>query len=151
MVLVRVPPLRAFQIFTEETDLWWRRGPRFRFGGARRGVLSFEPGEGGRLFERYDEGGPAFEVGKVLAWRPGEQLRFEWRLPNFAPAERTEVDVRFEQVEAGTRVTVEHRGWSTLRPDHPVRHGQSVSAFIARSGAFWGDLLTALRLHATAR
>ena len=24
---VAVPPARAFEIFTRETDLWWRRGP----------------------------------------------------------------------------------------------------------------------------
>ena len=43
-VFVAVSPDRAFSVFTRETDLWWRRGPRFRFGGARRGTLTFEPG-----------------------------------------------------------------------------------------------------------
>jgi hypothetical protein len=27
---VAVPPEEAFDIFTREIDLWWRRGPRFR-------------------------------------------------------------------------------------------------------------------------
>ena len=39
---VAVDPQTAFDVFTRETDLWWRRGPRYRFGGARPGTLMFE-------------------------------------------------------------------------------------------------------------
>ena len=46
---VAVEPLETFEVFTSEIDLWWGRGPRFRFGGKRRGTLTFEPGVGGRL------------------------------------------------------------------------------------------------------
>jgi hypothetical protein len=63
---------------------------------------------------------------------PREEL--EWRLTNFAPGERTEVEVLFEPDEDGTRVTVEHRAWSALRPDHPARHGQDAPAFLAGWG-----------------
>jgi uncharacterized protein YndB with AHSA1/START domain len=138
----------VFAAFTAETDLWWRRGPRFRFAGKRRGTLSFEPGVGGRLFEAFsDDPGDVVEVGRVLAWDPGARLVVEWRLTNFAPGERTEVEVSFEPVDGGTRVTVEHRGWSTLRADHPARHGETPSAHVARIGIWWGDLMSALRAH----
>jgi uncharacterized protein YndB with AHSA1/START domain len=138
----------VFDVFTAETDLWWQRGARFRFGGKRRGTLAFEPGVGGRLFEAFsDEPGDVFEVGKVLVWEPGARLVFEWRLTNFAPGERTEVEVVFAPEDHGTRVTIEHRGWSAIRPDHPARHGEEAAAFIARIGMWWGNLATALRRH----
>jgi hypothetical protein len=48
-------------------------------------------------------------------------------------------------------VTVEHRGWSSLRPDHPARHGLPGPAFSRVLGMFWGDLMTALREHVATR
>jgi uncharacterized protein YndB with AHSA1/START domain len=146
---VAAAPERAFAVFTGETDLWWRRGPRFRFGGARRGTLSFEPGAGGRLFEAFsDAPADVFEVGKILVWEPGARLVFEWRLTNFAPGERTEVEILFEPTGEGTRVTLEHRGWSALRADHPARHGLPPSEHVARVGTWWGELLLCMRGHA---
>ena len=146
---VAVDPLDAFEVFTEETELWWRRGPRFRFGGKRRGTLTFEPGPGGRLFEAFsDAPTDVFEVGRVLVWEPGARLVMEWRLTNFAPGERTEVEVRFEPTNGGTMVTVEHRGWSALREDHPARHGESGAILVARIGEWWGALLLAMRTRA---
>ena len=151
MVTVDVPPADAFDVFTRETDLWWRHGPRYRMAGRHPGVLSFEPRAGGRLFEQYDSpAGPrAHDIGTILIWEPPTRLVFEWRNANFAPAERTEVEVRFEPTRRGTRVTVEHRGWSTIRPDHPARHGHPPATFLAELGTWWADLLTSLREHAT--
>jgi hypothetical protein len=51
-VSVHVTPDDAFDIFTQEIDLWWREGPRYRIAGRRRGQLSFEAGVGGRLPRR---------------------------------------------------------------------------------------------------
>lgn len=151
-VFVRVPVDVAFAVFTEETDLWWKRGPRFRHSGRTPGVLQFEPGVGGRLFEQL-EGPPArvIEVGRNLVWDPPGRIVFEWRNANFAPDERTEVEITFEAHEDGTKVTLEHRGWSALRPDHPARHGKQGNEFAAMIGMFWGELLTALREHAAVR
>jgi uncharacterized protein YndB with AHSA1/START domain len=152
-VVVAVEPAVAFAVFTEETDLWWRRGPAYRIGGSRPGVMTFEPRAGGRLFEAYESGdGPrAHEIGVVLVWEPPRRLVFEWRNANFAPAERTEVEVRFEPSSRGTRVTIEHRGWAALRPDHPARHGLDVPAFVAMIGTWWGELMTSMRQHAASR
>ncbi len=145
---VAVDPADAFDVFTREIDLWWKRGPRWRFGGARRGTLTFEPGAGGRLFEAFDDG-PAdvFEVGRVQVWEPGARLVFEWKIRNFAPGEKTEVEVLFERVDGGTQVTLEHRGWAALRKDHPVRHGMFGQAFTDSIGMWWGDLLVGMRAH----
>jgi uncharacterized protein YndB with AHSA1/START domain len=149
-----VAPTEAFRVFTEEIDLWWRRGRRFRNAPGERGIVCIEPGVGGRLFESYagERGERVVETGRVLAWEPPQRLVFEWRAINFAPHERTEVEVRFEPTaRGGTRVTVVHRGFAALRPDHPVRHGQAAAAFIRTMGMWWGDLLTALRLRTEGR
>lgn len=144
---VAVSPLDAFEVFTEETDLWWGKGPRYRGPQHPNGTLRFDPpGPGGRLVETFEE--DVFEIGRVLVWEPGARLVFQWRARNFAPGEITEVDVRFEPTFGGTRVVLEHRGWDAIRPDHPARHGQDGPATVARIGLWWGDLVTRLRLHA---
>ena len=87
------------------------------------------------------------EIGRVLAWEPPRRFVFNWRAANFAPAEHTEVEVLFEPAEHGTRVTVTHSGFASLRPDHPVRHGKSGPAFSRELGMWWADLLRAWQRH----
>jgi hypothetical protein len=89
-VSVAVPQAVAFEVFTREIDLWWRRGPRFRFG-RRPGTLSFEPSLGGRLFESFpsDSGTYVQDVGRITAWEPPARLVFTWRNVNFVDDEST--------------------------------------------------------------
>jgi uncharacterized protein YndB with AHSA1/START domain len=153
-VRVEVEPAEAFRVFTREIDLWWRRGARYRASGAATGgILHLEPHLGGRLLESYDSpAGPhVMETGRVTAWEPPARLVLEWRGVNFAPDEATEVEVVFEPSGGATLVTLTHRGWSRIRPDHPARHGLETAAFVRMLGLFWGDLLTSLREHAGAR
>jgi uncharacterized protein YndB with AHSA1/START domain len=145
---VDVSPQVAFEVFTDEVDLWWRRGPRFRGGGADSELSFQQDARGRRLIERGRDG--VFELGRVLVWEPGARLVLEYRLRNFAPEERTEVEVRFEQRGTGTRVVLEHRGWETLRGDHPARHGLSGEAFGSMIGRHWGDIITTFRQYAAA-
>jgi uncharacterized protein YndB with AHSA1/START domain len=149
-ITIAVEPAVAFRVFTEETDLWWQRGPAYRAGGRNPGTLCFEPRSGGRLFESFKapDGEQLVEFGRITVWDPPSLLMFEWRSVTFAPGERTEVEVRFEPIATGTRVTVIHRGWAALRPDHPVRHGQPAPAFIGNLGMWWTRLLKALREQA---
>jgi uncharacterized protein YndB with AHSA1/START domain len=148
--VVAVEPEVAFTVFTDEIDLWWRRGPRFRWRPERPGTLRFEGEAGGRLVEVTDDAtGEGFEVGRILAWKPGERLVFEFRALSFEPGQCTEVEVRFEAVSSGTRVSVEHRGWDSLPADHPARHGLSGPAFADMMGAWWADLLVAARRQAS--
>ena len=148
-VLVEVPPAEAFRVFTEEIDAWWRRGLRYRLG-KQRSVVHLEPKLGGRLFESFEttQGSRVVETGRVTTWQPPERLVLEWRAVNFAPHERTEVEVLFERSPSGTLVTVCHRGWSQIRPDHPVRHGRDAPTFLRSMGLWWGDLMTSLRERA---
>ncbi|MFL6605336.1 MAG: SRPBCC domain-containing protein [Steroidobacteraceae bacterium] len=145
-VSVAVTQATAFDVFTREIDLWWRRGPRFRFG-RRPGLLSFEPALGGRLFESFpsESGTHVIEVGRVTVWEPPSRLVFTWRNVNFADDESTEVEVLFAPTQTGTLVTVQHRGWGALRGDHPARHGLEGAAFSRMIGMWWGELMTGLR------
>lgn len=147
--VVRADARTAFEVFTEETDTWWRRSPRFRFRRAY-GSLRFEPGVGGRLVETFPDG-DSWEVGEVTAWEPGVRLAFDWRLSNFAEDESTRVEITFEAIEHGTRVVVAHHGLLALRKDHPARHGQDDEPYAARSGMWWGELLAGLREHVERR
>jgi len=145
-VLVNLPPSEAFRIFTEEIDAWWRAGLKYRLGSGR-SVLHLECRLGGRLFESFQtaSGQQVHETGRVLHWEPPRLLLLEWRAVNFAPEEKTEVEVQFEPSPSGTRVTVRHRGWAEIRADHPVRHGQDSSAFVRAMGSWWGGLMASLR------
>jgi uncharacterized protein YndB with AHSA1/START domain len=149
-VVVAVPPEAAFRIFTEEIDQWWRRGLRYRVAGTRRGIIHMEPHVGGRLFESFDTGSETkiVETGRVTAWEPPSRLAFDWRAANFASGEITEVEVTFQKSSTNTLVTVTHRGWSRIRPDHPARHGLEATVFIRKMGLWWGDLMSSLREHA---
>jgi len=60
---------------------------------------------------------------RVRVWEPGARLVFAFRAHNFVPGQVTEVEIRFEPELDGTRVTLEHRGWSQIAPEHPARHG----------------------------
>lgn len=152
-ITVEVLPAVAFAVFTEEIDQWWRRGQRFRAASETRGMIHMEAGVGGRLLETFETnaGTRVIETGRVTVWEPPARLEFEWRAANFAPGETTTVEVKFQAVGDSTLVTVVHRGWSSLRADHPVRHGLDGRGFLRMKGLWWGDLMTSLRQHLVTR
>lgn len=145
-VLVDATPADAFDIFTQEVDSWWRRGPKYRFRGKRTGTMRFEPGIGGRLIEVYDDAArDLYEVGRILAWEPGARLAFEWRGPNYRPGQATRVEVRFTAAAQGTRVVVEHSGWESLPAGHPARHGMDDVPFLHSMAGWWQEQLASLK------
>lgn len=100
-VTVGVDPSRAFGAFTDEIDSWWVRGPINFFDAARAVAMRIEPGVGGRVLEIYDDArGDALELGRITVWAPGVQLTYR------SLVDDTEVDVRFDAVQGGTRVSV---------------------------------------------
>lgn len=124
--IVAAPPDEAFTIFTTEVDAWWRRSPRYRRGAAA-SVVQFADDH---LVEVTENG--AVDLARVLAWEPGRRLALEWldsQRPDWAG---TSIEVGFEPIGTGTRVTLVHRGWVG------IRHGDAQSSVI---GLWWGDLL----------
>jgi uncharacterized glyoxalase superfamily protein PhnB len=100
-VQVAVEPMTAFTAFTDEIDAWWVRGPINFFDSGRAVAMRIEPGVGGRVLEVYDEArGDVLELGRITAWEPGAQLTYR------SLVDDTQVDVRFDAVEGGTRVSV---------------------------------------------
>jgi uncharacterized protein YndB with AHSA1/START domain len=152
-VAVAVPRDFAFELFTQEIDRWWRHGRKYRQSATRSSLIRLEPKLGGRLFESFEQGGnpQTWEVGRVIIWEPPERLAFTWSNANFSAVEQTEVDVRFESTRSGALITVTHRGFSTLREDHPARHGLPAPEFLRMIGLWWGEQLTALRRLSTER
>lgn len=152
-VYVAVEVEDAFEVFTAEIDLWWRHGKKFRIAGKHPGRIVFEPRLGGRLFEtaRLPTGEQTWQVGTVVEWEPPRRISLEWRNVNFAPNERTLVEVTFTPMGEGTLVRVEHHGWSALPDDHPARHGLAGADFSRMIGMWWGDLMTSLREHAASK
>lgn len=140
---VRATPAEAFELFTRDIALWWRSSPLFRFTPRDGGVLSFEPGEGGRFIETLPSG-TVFVIGRIAVWRPGEKLVFGWRQATFAKDQNTQVEVRFEALGDETRITVEHKGWDSVPQAHVARHTMSDLMFLRRHGEYWRALLAAM-------
>ena len=116
-VKVAVEPATAFRVFTEEIGAWYRGGAHSWNDPARAVGIRFEPGVGGRWIEVWDtETGEGFELGRVTVWDPGRRLVVSFRAFDLPPEPRTEIEVTFEPIEDGTKVTLEHRGLDLLPP-----------------------------------
>lgn len=139
---VMATPERAFATFVEEIGQWWRPSPLFETT-PRPGVLSFEPGEGGRLIETR-AGGKAFEIGRIQVWEPPNRLVFSWRQASFPLDLHTEVEVSFESVGEETRVSVEHRGFDRVPSDSAARHRFPDELLLMRLADFWRAQLAAV-------
>ena len=137
---VAASPARAFEVFTGQIGLWWRPNLVFRFTPRDPGVLSFEPGEGGRLIETLANG-KVFEIGRIRVWSPPSRLVVGWRQATFAPGQDTQVEVRFEAVGEETRVTVEHTGWDSVPAGHVARHAFPDAVLMRRHAEWWQALL----------
>jgi uncharacterized protein YndB with AHSA1/START domain len=113
-VEVPVDPATAFEVFTDEIDTWYQRGPHSWMHPDRAVGIRIEPGVGGRVLELHDaEGSDGFAFGRITAWEPGTRFVFT-DLISSTPPDLTEVEVRFETAGKGTRVTLEHRGLDLL-------------------------------------
>ena len=137
-----VDPVTAFRVFTEEIDAWYRGGA-YSWNDPKRAVgIRFEPGIGGRWIEVWDRmTGEGFELGRVTAWEPGRRFVVSYRAFDLPPEPRTEIEVTFEPVEGGTRVTLEHRGLDLLPP----------AMARAWQGRAWIQLMNWYREYTTSR
>jgi uncharacterized protein YndB with AHSA1/START domain len=111
-VVVDAPQDRAFAVFTDGMSSWWPLETH-TIGAAPAAATAIEPREGGRWYERAEDGTEC-DWGRVLAWEPPQRVVLSWQISADWQADadvHTEVEVRFEpEGEDRTRVELEHRG-----------------------------------------
>jgi len=147
--IISVEPKHAFEVFTEETDLWWGKGPRYRPLSHPQGRMVFEKRVGGRLLECVEEEDISpFVLGRIEVWDPPSRLVFSMGGRDFGSEDWPIVEISFVPVPEGTRVSLEHRGFAALAATHPVRHGLKGRAFLDLMAIFWADLLARAQRHA---
>lgn len=148
-----VDPTTAFMIFTQEIGQWWRPGP-INWSNASAAVgVRIEPGPGGRWIEVHNRRtGEGVTQGRFLIWDLGSRLVFLYEDIGHA-LDGTEVEIRFQAVEDGCRVTLEHRGWERVAPDvrsrarNLKRWGWGNILNWYADWAFWGSPLRVTETH----
>ena len=110
-VVVGAPPDRAFAVFTEGMSSWWPM-ESYSIASGPMAEAVIEPREGGRWFERSEDGSEC-DWGRVLKWEPPARVVLAWQISaewGYDPGLHTEVEVRFTPADDGrTRVDLEHR------------------------------------------
>ena len=109
--IVKADPALAFEVFCGEIDQWWSRSPRYR--QRTDSVVSFADRPTRRLVEVTMDG--TVDLGAVTRWEPPALIQMNWFMPVGVEAGAANtVEVRFEPVRNGTRVTIIHSGWVDL-------------------------------------
>jgi uncharacterized protein YndB with AHSA1/START domain len=101
-VVLRCSPQRAFALFTEHAGLWWPAERRH----TKDATSTIRMEATGRFFERSSDGSEV-ALGEVRLFEPARRLLLDW-YPGTGRERPTRVEVDFEAVDGGTRVTVRH-------------------------------------------
>jgi len=104
------PPSDVFHVWTANFGQWWPRG--HTVSGDPAVQVTLEPRVGGRIYEQAPDG-TSHEWGEIIGWEPPARLVYLWHLRRDR-ADATEVEIKFVESGAGTRVEIEHRGWDRL-------------------------------------
>ncbi len=113
-VVVARAPADAFRVYTEGIATWWPLRTHSVSGEDAETVV-FEPGVGGRIYERA-KNGTEHVWGTVAEWEPPLRVRHTWH-PGRSEETEQDVEIRFVPDGNGTRVEIEHRGWEKLGAD----------------------------------
>ena len=105
-VVVDFAPREAFELFTTRIASWWPVGTH-SYGGDQVQDVVLEPRVGGRLYEVTGEGEQ--DWANVRAWDPPNAFLLEWLIGESCG---TEVEVTFTEEGPGSRVVLEHRGFT---------------------------------------
>ena len=135
---VACSPAHAFDTWANKTSMWWPRS--HSMSSAPGLVVTFESRPGGRITSAPPTG-PSTTGARSLAWEPPRRLAYLWHLGTDR-SRATEVDISFTGGDAGTTVTIVHRGWERLGPDGP--------AWRQRNLGGWSGLLSHYRQAAAA-
>ena len=107
-IVVPRSPDEAFRLFTEGIASWWPLRTH-SITDPEPETAVFEPGVGGRLYER-TKAGEELLWGTVTVWEPPERIGYTWH-PGRGEQTAQEVEIRFLPEGDGTRLELEHRGW----------------------------------------
>ena len=105
---------RAFELFTTDIGTWWPLRSH-SIAEANACGVRFEGRVGGRVVELTQDG-DEHEWADVIAWDPPHRFVLAWH-PNPEPTAASVLEVRFESVDGGTRLNLEHRGWEEFGDD----------------------------------
>lgn len=111
-VTVPLSAREAFDLFTQDIDMWWPKASHAVKGP--KATLRFSKHKGEPITET-GEDGEIVVWGKLIAYDPGVYLAFSW-FPGRDESEATVVEVTFAQTEAGTRCDLTHGGFDILGP-----------------------------------
>ncbi len=124
----------AFILFTEKIGTWWPKATH-SIGEDRAADVIFDGREGGRLFERLDDG-TEYPWGEVLAWEPPNRFVITWH-PSVEPVAMTEVEVTFTSIDAeSTTVQLTHRNWHRLGAVAAVARASYSGGWVGVLGRF---------------
>jgi uncharacterized protein YndB with AHSA1/START domain len=126
---VPVPVERAFEVFVDELATWWPA--EYTWSADVLDTIAIEPRAGGMCFERGPHGFRC-DWGRVLTFERPDRIVFSWQVgpgrePVPDPEQASEVEVRFVAGGEGTRVELEHRGFT--------RHGEGADEYRAGLGS----------------
>lgn len=125
-VEIELTQREAFEFFTSHLSRWWPLRTH-SVSGERAETAVFELAEGGEIFE-LAENSEKITWGTVLLFEPPSRLIFSWH-PGRDSETAQEVEVRFDSIDSGTRVSLEHRGWEALGDDAEQIRDQYVSGW----------------------
>ena len=109
--LLTIPSQDAFRLFTDHMGTWWPLDSH-SIGGAQAADVRFEGRVGGQVVE-LTTGGQEYPWADVLEWEPPVRVVLSWH-PTVEVLAATIIEVRFEAVEDGCRLHLEHRDWEAF-------------------------------------
>jgi uncharacterized protein YndB with AHSA1/START domain len=118
----------AFRVFTADIRSWWPTGDHSLNGDKVQDVV-FEEREGGEVYELTGDGQKGHWA-TVVAFEPPNRLVLSWEVDERSLG--TEVEVRFAEDGAGTRVELEHRGWEAEQADSRASYETGWDGVLAR-------------------
>jgi SAM-dependent methyltransferase len=97
---IALEPSEAFEVFVEELST-----------ALANDEMHLSPGFKGHITDGN------IEVGRFVKWLPGQLIQLEWHQADWKPGEVTKLDMKFEKIQGGTCLTLEHHEWGKMLED----------------------------------
>ncbi len=130
-----VTPEQAFDLFVNNMGRWWPLSDYSVSTSEAQDVRI--DGRVGGLISEVTRDGVEHEWGVITTYKPGERIQFTWH-PGTPEDASTQVDVRFDATDSGTRVTLVHTGWDargddaqTIRDNYESGWDEVLAPFVA--------------------